>query len=637
MFRLIALLLAGSLSLQLAFSQNLYMPRDVAQAYKKGTRSPDGRPGKNYWQNRAVYNITLSALPPSRTISGTEQITYTNNSPDTLRQLVFKVIVNIHKPGAARLFPETQNYLTSGNHIDSFMVDNKPHSWRENTSGNIIHTVRLDNPLTPHNSVQLYVKWHYDVSEKSGREGMVDSTTYFVAYFYPRVSVYDDYEGWDSNEFIDALEFYNDFNDYTLNVQVPKNYLVWATGTLLNSDSALQKPYAEKLRQSLTSDSVIHIANKEDLRLGNITAQKPVNTWRYKATNISDMALGLSDHFVWDATSVVVDPVSKRRASAQAAYNDTAADFHHVARYAAQALHWLSANWPGIPYPYEKSIVFQGYAGMEYPMMANDETYSDTSFSRFVADHEIAHTYMPFYMGINEARHGFMDEGWATTFEYLIMKDLTGAKKAEDMYKAFRVSQWIHDPSAGEDIPIITPGTSLNGSGLGNNEYGKPSLGYLAVLDMLGDDLFKKCLHEYMNRWNGKHPIPWDFFFTFNSASGKNLNWFWNNWFFSNYYIDLAIRSAEKTKNGYSLSIDNIGGMAAPFNVIVTYADSSSQTFHKTARVWQENQKQTKVEISAKKGIQSIKIDGGIFMDADETNNKWTSSSVTSRKPLQKK
>ena len=126
-----------------------------------------------------------------------------------------------------------------------------------------------------------------------------------------------------------------------------------------------------------------------------------------------------------------------------------------------------------------------------------------------------------------------------------------------------------------------------------------------------------------MNRWHGKHPIPWDFFFTFNDASGKNLNWFWNNWFFSNNYIDLSIKSSAKTANGYAVTIQNIGGMAAPVNVIVNYEDGTSETFHQTPAIWQKDQKQTTINIAVKKKVQSITLDGGIFMDADESNNSW--------------
>jgi aminopeptidase N len=163
----------------------------------------------------------------------------------------------------------------------------------------------------------------------------------------------------------------------------------------------------------------------------------------------------------------------------------------------------------------------------------------------------------------------------------------------------------------------------LNGVGYGNNAYGKPSLGYLAMKDLLGDELFKKCLHEYMSRWHGKHPIPWDFFFSFNDASGKNLNWFWNNWYFSNNYIDLALQKATKTSTGYQLTVMNIGGYVAPFDVQVKYQDGSSEKIHQTPAFWQTDQKTGVINIKTNKAVQSILLDGGIFMDADESNNGW--------------
>ena len=603
-------------------AQTLYMPRDVAKAFQKQTRSADGRPGKNYWQNNGRYNITVTATPPNHTITGVEQISYTNNSPDTLRNLVFKLLVNIHKPGAPRLRGAGPDYLTNGVIVDSFSVNGKPQQWSNSPLVFTNMLIHLQQPLPAHDSIHLSIKWHYDMSVQSGREGMIDSTTFYLAYFYPRVAVYDDYQGWDVTNFNDALEFYSDFNDYTVNVRVPKNYIVWGTGTLLNPYDVLQPDYAKKFQQSLASNDIIHIVTKQDLASKNITSQNAMNTWQFKANNIPDMAFGLSDHFVWDASSVLVDDATKRRASVQSAYNDTAADFHYMVHFGKEALGWLSHVWPGIPYPYEKTTVFQGYAGMEYPMMANDETYADTVFSRFVALHELAHTYMPFYMGINETRYGSMDEGWATTFELLFNRDYMGSK-ADDFYKRFRVHGWINDPSPDEDLPITTPGPDLNGGGLGSNEYGKPSLGYLAVKDMLGDVLFRKCLHEYMNRWHGKHPLPWDFFNTFNNVSGKNWNWFWNNWFFSHYYIDLAINTVTKKPTGYSITIKNIGGMASPFDIVVSYADGTSKKYHQTSMAWQANQKQITITIPEKKPVKSILLDGGIYMDANEKDNVW--------------
>ncbi len=604
-------------------AQSLYMSRDVKQAYKKGTRAMDGKPGKNYWQNHGRYTITITAMPPDRTIKGAESITYLNNSPDTLRNPSLKLLLNIHKPGAPREFGASPNYLTTGVHIDECKVNGQTVQVRSDPFVFTNLSVKLPQPLLPHDSVQFSFDWHYEISLQSGREGMIDSTTYFLAYFYPRVAVYDDYNGWDRMPFIDSHEFYSDFNDYDVTINVPKNYIVVGTGTLQHPENLLQPAFLKKYNESFTSDQTIQIVTKQDWQAKNITTQNAVNSWRFSSTNVPDVAFGISDHFNWDGCSAVVDDATRRRAGAFAAYNDTAADYHHVAQYARHSLDWLSHHWPGIPYPYEKTTVFQGYAGMEYPMMANDETYEDTAFSRFVAEHEIAHTYMPFYMGINETRYGFMDEGWATTFEILIGRDDLGVEKAEEFYKQFRVNGWINDPSPGEDVPIVGPGDNRTGQALGNNEYGKPSLGYLGMKDLLGDELFKKCLHEYMNRWHGKHPLPWDFFFTFNDVTKRNLNWFWNNWFFSHNYIDLAIRSTTRSGNNYSVTIENIGGMAAPVNIIANYSDGTKESFHQTPLIWQSNQQQATVKISSKKKVESISLEGGIFMDADTTNNTW--------------
>lgn len=603
------------------YSQGLYIPRDVKQAYKKESRSMNGMPGKNYWQNTARYDINITAAPPSRTIKGSETITYFNNSPDTLQTVVIRLFLNIHKPGAPRDGGASQDYLNEGMIIDGFSVGGQSRQWQNSPNQFTVARVRLNKALLPKDSLHLSFDWHYPISLESNREGMIDSTTYFLAYFYPRVAVYDDYAGWDLMQFVDSKEFYSDFNDYTVTVNVPKNYIVWGTGTLQKPETLLQPTILDRYKKSWTTDEIVRIVTKEDLQARNITTQNAMNSWQFKANDIPDMAFGLSDHYVWDGTSTIVDDKTKRRASAQAAYNDTARDYHYVAGYARHSLNWLSHNWPGVPYPYEKTTVFHGYAGMEYPMMANDETYEDTTFSKFVAEHEIAHTYMPFYMGINESRYGFMDEGWATTFELLIGREDMGVEKAEESYKGFRVRGWINDASQGEDVPIITPANNLLGSALGNNEYGKASLGYLAMMDMLGDDLFKKCLHAYMDRWHGKHPIPWDFFNTFNDVSGKNLNWFWSNWFFTNNYIDYSLKNSVKTAKGYSLTIENIGGMPAPVNAVVTYKDGSTEKFHQSPVIWEKGQKLATVNIATKKEVASIKLDGGIFMDADPSNN----------------
>ena len=292
------------------------------------------------------------------------------------------------------------------------------------------------------------------------------------------------------------------------------------------------------------------------------------------------LTVGISDHFAWDAASVVVDDANGRRASVQAAYNDTAADFHSMVAFGRHSLDWLSHKWPGLPYPYSKTTIFQGYADMEYPMMVNDASQQDLNFSRFVAEHEIAHTWFPFYMGINEARYAFMDEGWATTFELLIGREDLGVEVADNFYKRFQGKRLGKRPF-GRTVHACGYAREhiLRGAAYGINAYGKPSLGYLAMKDLLGDELFKKCLHQYIDRWHGKHPIPWDFFNSFNTSAGRNLNWFWSNWFFTSNYIDIAVQQVVPLlPAGYAITLEKY--WRVPRSVrhpAVNYTDGSTE------------------------------------------------------------
>jgi hypothetical protein len=611
----VALAIPGVAAAQTSTSQ-LHVPRVMQQAYAKGTRSPDGRPGPRYWQNHGRYTITLTTSPPNRNVSGTEQIVYTNASPDTLRRLAMRLIVNIHKPGANRAGNAGPDYITSGVHIDAFTVNGQPATWNAE-NGFTVQGVTLPTPLMPHDSVRLGVDWHYDVSKQSNREGEIDSTTFFLAYAYPRVSVYDDVNGWDLASFDDRLEFYSDFNDYDVTVKVPANYVVWGTGTLRNASEVLQPEILKRFQESMTSAQTIHVATLEDMRAKRVTVQQPVNAWHFTATNVPDATVALSDHYVWDAGSVAVAE-GRPRVSVQAAYNDTASDYRHIVRFASHALDWLSREWPGVPYPYEKTTVVQGFAGMEYPMMANDESYADTVFSRFVAEHEIAHSYFPFWMGIDETRYPFMDEGMTTSTEYLLNVANLGKVKADSFFRAFRVANWASDASAASDEPIITPLST------GDNGYGKPALGYLALKELLGDARYRSALHEYMDLWHGKHPTPWDYFDTFNRAAGENVDWFWRSWFFEPNYIDQKVTGVVKDGAGYRVTLENVGGMPAPVDLFARYADGTSETLHQTPAIWRADLRRATVTIATRKTVQSIQLEHGIWMDADTTNDQWT-------------
>lgn len=603
------------------FAQDLYMPRNVRAAFKNGTRSADGKPGAKYWQNSADYNIKISFAPETRLVSGTEDIIYKNNSPLPIENPVIRLTMNIHRPGAARENPASNDYLSSGIIIDEFKENDKVKTWRD--AGATLQPFRLDKRLNPGESVKLSFKWHYVLSVESGREGAIDPTSFFMAYFYPRVAVFDDIDGWDRTQFTDGHEFYNDFNNYNLEVTAPKNYIVWATGDLQNMDEVLQPKFAARLKESYTSEKVINVASLAELNSNSVTLQKDQLTWKWKADNITDVAFAVSNDYIWDAGSVVVDNKTNRRASVQAAYNVEAKDFQKMVEYGKDALSWTSNNYPGVPYPFSKTTIFRGFADMEYPMMVNDSSFEDPNFARFVVQHELLHSWFPFYMGINEQRYGFMDEGWTTAFENLIVKKDLGEERANMMFKQFRVFGWALNPSASSDLPIITAGDSLVGSVIGHNQYGKPAVAYLALKDLLGDAEFKRCLLEFMNRWNGKHTLPWDMFNTFNNVSGKDLNWFFQSWFFSYGYIDLAIENVTVTDKGFSVNLKNIGGFVAPTNFVVKYEDGTTEKIHQTPEIWSKNQRTATIEIARPKKITSLTLDGDIFVDADETNNKW--------------
>lgn len=612
-------LLLGLMLIRTTISaQELYMPRNIKKAYANGTRDISGKPGKNYWQNKGIYDVNVKVDAKTKIVSGSETIQYSNNSPDELKVLAIRFVNNMTKPQSPRAGYASKDALTDGLKIKSFYINGEKYNINSDDWGTV-EAVKLTKPIASKSKTEIKIDWEYPLAKESGREGQIDPETFYVAYSFPRVSVYDDYNGWDMLAHNGRQEFYNDFNDYSFSISAPKNFVVWSTGDFLNPDEVLQPEYLKRFKESLKSDKIIHVANADEMKLGKVTKQNEWNIWKFKANDIVDFCFALSNHYVWDASSV---QLKTKRASVQSAYNAGAKDFEKYTEWMRYNLKWFTDNWPGVEYPFPVMTAIQGYADMEYPMMINDTSIpDDLQDARLTADHEIAHTYFPFYMGINETRYAYMDEGWATTLEYLIGIDENGKEAADKFMKNFRVKRWINDASTEQDQPIITMSSQLSGAGYGNNAYVKSSLSYLALKDYLGDELFKKALHHYMDNWHGKHPIPWDYFNSMNAGSGKNLNWFFNNWFYTNNYIDLKINSVSQEKNQMVLTVDNVGGFAIPFDVVLTYEDGTTEKGHFTPIVWEKDQKSTSLNIPVKKKIKSVNLDGGIFMDYTPDDN----------------
>jgi hypothetical protein len=232
---------------QKSFAQELYMPRNIKEAYAKGTRSMDGKPGKNYWQNHGKYTMEISVDPKTKIVTGTESIVYENNSNDTLKNLPIRFVNNLHKPSSPRGGSVGDDFLSNGLTITSLKIEGEAYK-EDARSWGTVGNVKMKKPLLPHSKITINIDWNYPLSKESGREGQIDETTFFVAYSYPRVTVFDDYNKWDRLPHTDRQEFYNDFNDYTYSVKVPKNYVVYATGDLLNPDEVLQPEFSARLK-----------------------------------------------------------------------------------------------------------------------------------------------------------------------------------------------------------------------------------------------------------------------------------------------------------------------------------------------------------------------------------------------------
>ncbi len=619
--------------------EELWMPREVKAAYAAGTRSPDGNPGPNYWQNRTVHDIRLSISPPDRTVTATQTFTYTNTSPSPLGLLGLRTYMDVHKREALREDPVPAEFYTDGVTIGAVRVNGTPIVPQQLAPfASTSYLLVLAQPLAPGASITVDMEWSYELAPANGwKEGVIDDTAFFLAYFYPRVARLNETEspgnlGFDLDSFTARAgrEAVNDFADFTVSVEVPKNFVVWATGDLQNPDEVLQPEYAQRLADSFTSDEVITIATPEETQQGLVTAQSDTVTWRWKADNVSDFALGLGDRWVWDAGSVVVDPASGRRASVQAAYPSEATSFATMIQDAKDALAFGSNEWPGVPYPYSKMTVFAGGADEEYPMMANDEAELSERLSemgvttRLIAAHEILHSWFPFAMGIDERRYPFMDEGWTTAFEHLFNLNDMSEEDATKAFIAFRSSR-LGTIVPGADLPIIYPADTTRLGPVGSNAYGRPALGYLALKELMGEEAFKESLHAFIERWEGKHPLPWDMFNTFNDVSGQELNWFFDRWFFQPTYMDLAIEGVEPADGGATVQVRNEGGAPIPFDVVVTFADGSSETFRQGPAIWRDSPTAVTIIIEGGKEPVSITLNGGIFVDATPADNSWAS------------
>ncbi|MFC4209765.1 M1 family metallopeptidase [Pedobacter lithocola] len=599
-------------------SQQLPIATNIKKAYNNATRDNSGAPGKYYWQNKADYTIKVNFDPQSLGLKATVSIDYINNSPDTLKYILFKLYPNLFQKNSPKAIAIAAEDQTDGVKIESISRDGQsPDSTK--------FTIRGTNMFVRGKTLSPGAKAHFDIAYSYSlnkgsfiRTGQVDKGAFFLSYFFPRVAVYDDIDGWNMYPYTGQVEFYNDYGDFDVHITIPSNYQVWATGDLVNQHEIYQPKFAALIDQAEISDSVINIITPDDIKAGNITRNSKQNTWKFEAHNVTDFAFGISNHYVWKSTSIIVDPATKRRTRVDAVYNPDHKTYEPIIGYARKTVEAISYKFPQVPYPYSHETIFDGPDEMEFPMMVDNNPFEHSKDAIQLTVHEIFHTIFPFYVGVNETKYAFMDEGWATMAEFY-MHPMVDSTVAVD----YDMTDINNNSGIEADVPVMTLTPQLAGAARFMDKNQKPALAYLYVKEMLGDELFLKTMHYYINNWKGKHPTPYDFFNSINTGSGVNLNWFWKNWFFNKGVPDLAIGTVTHAAKNYTVVINNLGTEAVPVHLTVFYIDGSTLTLSKTIACWATGAKSVALKFSAKKPVKHMALGTVYDADIDKSNNTW--------------
>lgn len=600
-----------------AQDNGIYVPPRIQKIYDGNTRSWDGRPGEEYWQNSSDYYLRVELDTETNLVSGEGNIIYHNSSPDTLNKIVFRLYQDIFKKGVARDSDLDPRAITDGTEIKYLAVNGNeldPDSVGSRTATNFL--LLLPKPLLPGDQVEIEAKWQYTLANVQPiRMGKYRDGGFFVSYWYPQVAVYDDVDGWDLKEYTGQVEFYNDVNNFEVEITTPENYLVRATGEMQNGENILKGEIYSRYKKALVSEDVIEIITPDDLKEGNITS-KGKQTWYYKASNVPDFTFACVKDYLWDGVAAQLDEEPGKMVFTDVLYKEEDPNFNEGAAFSKIIVEYLSNELPGVQFPYSHITSFcngRSGGGMESPMMTNDGAPEIRVGLFSLLLHEIAHTYYPFYMGINERKYGWMDEGWAT----FLTKDLVAV--IDSNYNHYNNIFGRYSSVFGEDteVPLMILSNLVKDYSLTAAIYGRAFFAYVALQDLLGEDLFKKALKEYMHRWAGKHPLPYDFFFAFNDVAKEDLSWFWNPWFYGFGYCDLGL---EQKKNGEYI-VKFLGNLPVSFEVIITYDNGERQLINETAAVWKDGITEFKLDAEVNRKIKSIEINDNRIPDLNPKNN----------------
>lgn len=601
-------------------------------------RSGSGRPGARYWQNRADYDIAATLDTATKTVRATMALRYTNNSPDSLSYLWLQTEQNAFRPNSLNsfIFPQDSRFGARG-FEGGYVIEKLEQVAPAARAGAAVRRmpvvsrdhetmtkVLLAEPLAPGKTTTLELAYHFAVPEhgadRMGREGPL----YEIAQWYPRVAVYDDVRGWNTEPYLGQGEFYLDFGNYTIAITLPAGYIVAATGALLNGAEVLTPTQLARLARAATSDSVVRIITGEELKSG---AARPratgMLTWKFAAKNVRDAVWAASPDYQWDACSW-------QGIMAHAYYRpQAAANWSDAADQARMSIQEYSERW--FPYPWPQISAVEGpVSGMEYPMVAMESQGEDVFDLYNVVTHEIGHMWFPMIVASNERARMWQDEGF-NTFINTFAEARRYPAKGDQMERAKQERQILEQVMrAGADKPVDINPDRINPQLLGISAYLKPSVGLQQLRqEILGPETFDEAFREYARRWAYKHPTAADFYRTMEDAAGRRLDWFWRGWFIENARYDQAIESVTNRMNGTTQLVQVIFGNRSrgvlPIRARFTFSDSSTQEVRYPAEVWSLNSARYLRRFSfTGKTLLKIELDPEQrLVDFDRSNNVW--------------
>ena len=532
-------------------------------------RTASGAPGHEYYQQKADYVINVQLDEKNHVITGDETITYTNNSPDVLNYLWIQLDQNVRAKNSA-------SQLTSSGSMDnnmSFWSLKRMHDKMNfdggfklelitDVNGNdlpfmvneTMMRIEPPKPLKKGQSFSFKIKYSYNINDRmkiggrSGYEYFEDegNSIYTIAQFFPRMAVYNEVEGWQNKQFLGRGEFTLPFGDYKVNITVPADHIVSATGELKNASSVLTKTQIKRWEKAKKNyKEPVIIVTQEEATENEKEKSESLKTWRFEAKNVRDFGWASSRKFIWDAMAV---DIAGKRVMAYSYYPKEGNPLweQYSTRAVAQTLKTYSKYTIDYIYPQATSVHAKSI-GMEYPMICfnfgrpeKDGTYSKrTKYGMIgVIIHEVGHNFFPMIINSDERQWTWMDEGLNTFVQYLTEQEF------ERNYPSRRgPAQNIVDYMKGDKsgiVPIMTNSESI--LQFGNNAYGKPATALNILREtIMGRELFDYAFKTYSERWAFKHPTPADFFRTMEDASAVDLDWFWRGWFYTTDHVDISL------------------------------------------------------------------------------------------------